>query len=201
MRGHSCENKQLLLINVQEYEEMAQIEEENLEPEITVRALFGTPSPRSIKTMKVYGMIKNCSVVILIDSGSSHNFIDLALVKKIRKQLDTTHAFHVKIANEGNVSTSGTLGAIPLKIQDYHCITNLCAMALGGCDIVLGIQLLRTFGPVLWDFDKLYMKFQQGNKTHCISSQEAYVDHIQEVTAFQIERLFLQEPSIGSILH
>ncbi|KAM2576857.1 hypothetical protein TB2_002589 [Malus domestica] len=99
--------------------------------------------------MKVCGMIKNCSAIILINFGSSHNFIDLALVKRIRGQLDTTHAFPVKIADGRNVSTAGTLRAVPFKIQDYHCITDLYAMALGGCDIVLGVQWLKTLGPVL----------------------------------------------------
>lgn len=86
---------------------------------------------------------------MLIDSGSSHNFIDLSLVKRIRVQLDTTHSFNVKIADGGRISTHGTLGVVPLKIQDYHCITDLCAMSLEGCDIVLGVHWLRTLGPVL----------------------------------------------------
>lgn len=199
-RGHSCEKKQLLLIDIQEPEETAQIEEENLELEITACALFGIPAPKSIKTMKVCGMIKNCSLVKLIDSRSSHNFIDLSLVKRIRGQLDTIHSFNVKIANGGKVTTMGTLGAMPLKIQNYQCITYLYAMALSGCDIVLGVQWLRTLGPVLWDFDKLYMTFQQANKTHCISSLEVSGDQVQDVTAFQMKRLLLQEPSIEAIL-
>lgn len=189
-----------MLIDIQDHEETEQIEEENLEPEIIACELFGTPTPKSIKTMKVCGMIKNCSVVILIDSGSSHNFIDLSLVKRIRGQLDTTHSFSVKIVDRGKVATLGTIGVVPLKIQDYQCTTYLYAMSLGGCDIVLGVQWLRTLGPVLWDFDKLYMKFQKGNQTYCISNPKTYVDQIQDVTEFQMERLLLQEPSIGAFL-
>lgn len=30
---------------------------------------------------------------------------------------------------------------------------------MGGCDIVLGIQWLRTLGPIIWDFLKLTMAF------------------------------------------
>lgn len=70
-RGHTCEKKQLLLIDVQPLCDTDISEDENLEPEITSCALFGTPAPKSIKTMKVLGSIKSCPVVILIDSGSS----------------------------------------------------------------------------------------------------------------------------------
>lgn len=59
-------------------------EDENIEPEITAYALFGTLPLSLIKTMKVFGVIKNCPIVILFDSGSSHNFIDSSLVKRLR---------------------------------------------------------------------------------------------------------------------
>lgn len=81
VRGRSCEKKQLLLLYVQEYVEGKENEVENDldegEPEITACALFGTPAPPSINTMKVSGFIKNCLVTSLIDLRSSHNFTDL----------------------------------------------------------------------------------------------------------------------------
>lgn len=66
---------------MQDYVEGKENEVENdleeTEPEITACALFGTPAPPSINIMKVSGFIKNCLVTSLIDSRSSHNFIDL----------------------------------------------------------------------------------------------------------------------------
>lgn len=131
--------------------------------------------------MKVIGSIKNCSMVILIDSGSSHNFIDSSLVKKIKGQLDTYHSFSVKIVDGGKVNTTWSLGAISLKIQDFQCTTDFYALPLEGCDIVLGVQWLRTIGPVLWEFDKLYMKFRKENTTYCFSTPETPSDHVQDV--------------------
>lgn len=37
--------------------------------------------------MKVYGLVENFPAVFLVDSGSSHNFIDISLVKHSRGQL------------------------------------------------------------------------------------------------------------------
>lgn len=103
VKGHSCEKKQLLFIDVQEqdFEEVLTEEIETKEPEITAYALFGTPAPATINTMRVTGFIKHCSVTILIDSGSSHNFVDMGLVKLLRGQVHTSHILNVKIADGG----------------------------------------------------------------------------------------------------
>ena len=64
VRGHTCEKKQLLLIDVQD---SVFDDDDGLgiqEPEITACALFGTPAPASINTMKVSGLIRNCHVTI-----------------------------------------------------------------------------------------------------------------------------------------
>jgi hypothetical protein len=37
---------------------------------------------------------------------------------------------------------------------------------MGGCDIVLGVELLHTMGPILMVFKELAMKFQQEGQQH-----------------------------------
>lgn len=46
---------------------------------ILLNAIVGTPNPR---TMCVHGFTNRKQVVILIDTDSTHNFLDLALVQK-----------------------------------------------------------------------------------------------------------------------
>lgn len=92
--------KQLLLIDVYDsMNEVANHGKDNFELEVTVCAVYGTHEPLSIRTMKIYGLTKNGLVVFIIDSSSSHNFVDVSLVKRLKGQLDTTHTFNVKIAD------------------------------------------------------------------------------------------------------
>lgn len=73
-----------------------------VEPEISLNAITGTPSR---KTMSVMGLIRKVQVVILINSGSTHNFIDPSVVQKARIVMDTSQRVTVKVAN-GQVITS-----------------------------------------------------------------------------------------------
>lgn len=59
----------MLLFYIQDPDELVIEEEENLEPKITACALFGTPAPKSIKTMKVRGMIKTAQWLCLLIQG------------------------------------------------------------------------------------------------------------------------------------
>jgi len=46
-----------------------------------------------------------------------------------------------------------------LQIGDYHLKSHMFAIDMGGCDIVLGVDWLRTLGPILMDFKDLTMQF------------------------------------------
>ena len=64
----------------QEEEGVVDQREEPLEepiPEISFHAISGTNHPQ---TMRITGKLGNKSVTILIDGGSTHNFLDQAVV-------------------------------------------------------------------------------------------------------------------------
>jgi hypothetical protein len=41
---------------------------------------------------------------------------------------------------------------VHLQIGDYHLKSHMFAIDMGGCDIMLGAEWLRTLGPILMDF-------------------------------------------------
>jgi hypothetical protein len=46
---------------------------------------------------------------------------------------------------------------VHLQIGDYHLKSQMFVIDMGGCDIVLGTNWLRTLGPILMDFKDLTM--------------------------------------------
>ena len=84
-------SSQAKLLELEDNEVEVQVEQElgnnALEVEITLYALVGSPSP---KTMRVRSKIKELGLVSLIDSGSTHNFLDLSVVLTLKLQIDTS---------------------------------------------------------------------------------------------------------------
>ena len=64
-------------------------------PNITLYALVGSPCP---STMRIEGKIQGQCLVILIDSGSTHNFLDAGSCSSLKLAIDLALAFDVKIA-------------------------------------------------------------------------------------------------------
>jgi hypothetical protein len=70
----------------------------------------------------------------------------------------------VNITNGSRLWSEGSRSDVKLLIQGDQFITHVYVIQLEGCDIVLGIQWLKSLRPILWDFSALIMKFQQGGK-------------------------------------
>ena len=84
--GHRCKKQQIFVLEtMDETEENSRAVELDLELEasqtvleISLHALSGVSKPR---TMRVTGLIRGRKLHILIDSGSTHNFVSLKFAK------------------------------------------------------------------------------------------------------------------------
>ena len=64
------------------------------------------------------------------------------------------------IANGGSMKCGWHYENMCLEIGDYHLKYHMFSIDMGGCDIVLGVEWLRTLDPILMYFKKLTMQFQ-----------------------------------------
>jgi hypothetical protein len=167
-RGHVCIAPKLFVLEAWEggqeeiSPEIVQKDEDPGEffleefPEISLNAIVGSPSP---KTMRIIGFLRYHRVTVLIDSGSTHNFVDVELVSLLGLQLVQHKGVKVRVANGQLVPSPGKCQAVILKLQDFSFSAEFFVLPLAGCQVVLGVQWLRTLGPILWDFGKLTMQF------------------------------------------
>ena len=107
--------------------------------------------------MQVKGFFKKIPLTILIDSGSTHNFIDPQIAKQDDCFVHPFSSFKVMIANGGTLPCKGKCRNVHISLGDYTLHSNMFSMPLGGCDVILGTQWLHTLGPILWDFSKSWM--------------------------------------------
>lgn len=98
-------------------------------------------------------------VYILVDSGSTHNFLDLQTAKRLGCKMKSTCPLLVVVPGEYKLSSSYECLNFTWSIQGHQFQSSVMILPLGGCEMVLGIQWLATLGDVLWDFKNLKMAF------------------------------------------
>eukprot|EP00253_Pinus_taeda_P006430 PITA_06430 len=76
---------------------------------------------------------------------------------------------------------------VKLQMGDYQLKTHMFAIHMGGCDIVLRTEWLRTLGPITMDFQELYMSFKQNNHTHTFRRLQARAPSI--ISSHRMEKL------------
>ncbi|KAF7154741.1 hypothetical protein RHSIM_Rhsim01G0051500 [Rhododendron simsii] len=162
-RGHVCTKKQLYMIEVEDDEdEFVEAQQEMLpddNPEefhISVHALSGI---QSYKTMRVKGYIKKTVIHILVDFGSTHNFLHPGVAKKAGVRIQSIKPLTVVVADGTKISSKAMVKNLHWTVQDTDFVSDMRLLPLGGCDMVLGVQWLSTLGTVLWDFQNLQMQF------------------------------------------
>jgi hypothetical protein len=106
-----------------------------VEPVISLNDLIGFFVPQ---TLKLIGYIKDRKVIILIDSGSTHNFIHRCIAQETNCYICAVNNFQITIVNGGSMKCGGRCENVCLQIGDYHLKSHMFAIDMGGCDIVLG---------------------------------------------------------------
>lgn len=120
-KGHKC-GQQLLMLDFVELEEEFKDVPSELQPELQTMklnecAFYDTNLPQKSQTMKVEGLVGKHPVRILLDSGSTHSFIDSSLTKHIGWPLQPTQPFNVMIADEGKMRSQGCIKVAPLFLE------------------------------------------------------------------------------------
>ncbi|KAB1203113.1 hypothetical protein CJ030_MR8G008945 [Morella rubra] len=102
-----------------EEEEILEAIEADLE--ISLHALTGSLNP---KTMRVVGRVGGQNVVILIDSGSTHNFLDPSIVKRGHLSVDRGEEIRVRVANGELLTSEGRSENVKISLQGNSFLTD-----------------------------------------------------------------------------
>jgi hypothetical protein len=111
--------------------------------EISFHAIAGTAHPQ---TLRVMGRLRSKEVMVLIDSGSTHNFIDQSIVHKYELPVVPNKKFQVIVANGEKIDCTGLCPSLTIMIQGQIVIADYFILPVAACPVVLGVQWLVTLG-------------------------------------------------------
>lgn len=125
-------------------------------PMISLSAVTGI---RAGDTMQLRVKIGPHEFMALLDSGSTHNFINAPAASRAGLRFVDSGGAYVVVANGDRVACQGFARDVRLWIGDEFFTVNYFSIPLEPYDMVLGLTWLRSLGPILWDFVTLRMAF------------------------------------------
>lgn len=142
-------------------------------PHVSVHALNGI---HDFRTIRVTTSIRRKAIQVLIDTGSTHNFLDMKTAKRLGCSLNAIAPFTVSVADGNKYTTTICVRGYPGKCKVWCFESDSLVLPIGGCNMVLSIQWLIIFRDIIWNFKKLKMEFNvidqkvslRGIQTHVI---------------------------------
>jgi len=176
--GHRCKGKVMLFIAEEQAPSPDSVDHEvvddpgttvldNHEPpadsdcsHISLHALARLPSS---ETFRIYGSIRNAKLTILVDSGSTHNFLQPRIAQFLHLQAQQTHPLRVMVGNGAMLTCDQVCPETQVSIQGHTFTVSFHLLPISGADAVLGIDWLKRLGPVTTDYAEFVMRFQHSN--------------------------------------
>nr|GMD34100.1 Transposon Ty3-G Gag-Pol polyprotein [Ipomoea batatas] len=169
-QGHRCKGRFLLLIGDEEEPDMdAELvvgEEDPTNVEFNAGDVFmlntmtGSGNPRSLRLV---GKIKHSPCLVLIDSGSTHNFINPDIVEKLKLPTKAIKPFKVYIGNGDTLGCQHVCPNVEICMRGNSFTVDLQVLSIVGPDVVLGVQWLQSLGSVTHDYTAMTMSFRMGS--------------------------------------
>ncbi|KZV54933.1 hypothetical protein F511_27777, partial [Dorcoceras hygrometricum] len=125
---HKCELIQVALLEDELGEEAETVEivegvdeaEEDVKDYGTLELpLFSISGMRQPQTLKLRGKIKGEEVVVMVDSGASHNFVSRMLMEKLGFEIDESVHFGVYLRDGGRVRCQGLCRKLRVELGTY----------------------------------------------------------------------------------
>lgn len=134
-------------------------EEVDSDDELMALSLQAIKGTEGVKTIRLRGFVADQEVFMLVDSSSSHSFMNqhLATVVKGWKKLD--RLVQVRVANGNEISCTDELLDLLWSVQGNTFKSSFKIIPLGCYDIVLGMDWLSLFSPMEIHWADKWLKF------------------------------------------
>ena len=140
--GHSCAKLFWLELkdddgrafNGENRDDNPEIQEEE-QVEISLHAISGTQGPR---TMRVRGDLGCCKIMLLVDSGNTHNLISPAIARRVGITPVPGKKIRVVVVNGKTLLSGGVCKGVTIRLGGYSFTIDFYVLEIEGCESVLG---------------------------------------------------------------
>lgn len=197
---HNCPRKKLFSMEIRmiEGENIQDVSKEawvtpDLEeqPKLLQMSIHAVTGEKACETLKVTGYVGKTPILILVDSGSSHNFLDEKLAKELKCSTSSVKPFSVVVANRDKIGGMQKCPNFKWKMQGNSFSSDVLLLPLSEFDLILGVQWLETIKGVTWDYEERNLQFEiNGKKVVLSASPKA---EIKWVTGEKLRNIMRKE--------
>ncbi|XP_019191750.1 PREDICTED: uncharacterized protein LOC109186281 [Ipomoea nil] len=113
--------------------------------EVTLCAVIGG---EGFNTIKLMGSIGKQAITILVDSGSTHSFLDPRVLNQMKIIPEKSSPLMVTVANWNTMVCDLKCDGLKWQVQNVVFERDFRVLKLGGCDMVLGMDWIDNFAPI-----------------------------------------------------
>lgn len=176
VRGHVC--PQLFFLEADDYidddllladaagapPEDAATLEDPVAANALVVSLHAVADIRADNTTLVPVTIKGQRFLALLDKGSTHTYLQGAAMRCLGLTATSGEQLRVTVANGDRLPCEGISRHVPMMVGTDTFSITCVGLDLGCFDFIIGVDFLRTLGPILWDFEAMTMTFSHGDR-------------------------------------
>lgn len=129
--------------------------------EISLNALAGS---KTSSTLRLLGSIMGRMVNILIDSGSTHRFVNANLVKQLKLNPILVPPLLVIVIDGTSMMVDTVCKGLPFEIQNHKFLTDMRPFPLRESNVILGVGWLKMHNPITLDYQKLSISIMKEGK-------------------------------------
>lgn len=104
--------------------------------------------------MRVKGLYNKKPLQILLDSGNTHNFLDVHMVRRLGCKLVEVKPMSITGGGGHKLEAPSVCKGFTWLMHNHEFVANMIVLPLKCCDLILGVKWLKSLGPILWDFEK-----------------------------------------------
>lgn len=111
-------------------------------------------------TIRIRALVGNQILLMLIDSGSSHSFVNADLVERIKRAPMPVKTMAVIVANGELLYSDQMIPGMSWWIQGHTFRHDMRVLNLGGYDAILGADWLEQCGEMKCHWKKKWVEFE-----------------------------------------
>jgi hypothetical protein len=109
--------------------------------------------------MQLLVMINGANLNALLNSGSTHNFIDIEAAQCAEVQWQSSTGLRVEMVNSDHLTSLDCCRGLNIVVGTESFAIDCYNPKIASYEMVLGVQWLKSLSPILWDTSRHTMDF------------------------------------------